>query len=111
MGKKKAVRKIVLIKDWGSMKKGEEILDPSDVTIEALCFRHKFGKLEGDSDFVKRMKLKKLTAQKLAQDIAFSGSPEKESPKKKEATDLSDIVETMDEPAPKEKEKATEKKK
>lgn len=100
MAKKKSVRKIILIKDWGPMKKGKELLNPNEVTIRTLCYQHKFGKLVGDPDFLKRMKREEQTLKSLAEDVAFSKgvtSPKEEKP----APDMGDIVDSIEDPAPK----------
>lgn len=83
-----ANRKIIFIRKWGNYKVGDVMENPTDVTIRELCFKHKFGRLEGDPAFEERIQLQKLTMTKLAQDIAF-GVKHAES-------DISGIVEDLD---------------
>lgn len=64
-------RKIIFIKPWGTYKVGDEILNPTDVTIRTLCFAHKFGKLIGDPDFEDRVRREAITMQKLQEDISY----------------------------------------
>lgn len=81
-------RKIVFIRNWGTYKVGDVIEDPSDVTIREICYKHKFGRLEGDPSFEARIEREKLTMQKLAEDISF-GLKEAEK-------DVSGVVEQLD---------------
>ena len=86
MAKKK--RKIIFIRNWGTYKIGDVMKDPTDVTIRELCYKHKFGRLEGDPSFEARIRREKLTMEKLAQDISF-GVKEAEK-------DVSGIVDQLD---------------